>query len=174
MNTEINSKHAVVSRPPYVLYMAFTDMRNFVNFLPDDKKEGVTADYDSIKASVQGFDIGVKVTERVPYSRISISDDGAPFKFAVDIMFDPSGGDPSKTDFHIETRADLNFMMKMLLGGKIKEALDKMVDALADVSEGRMPEGADPSMFPEGFDLSKWGWTAQNESSGDAPEDKDA
>ena len=43
--------------------------------------------------------------------------------------------------------ADLNFMMKALLGGKIKEALDKVVDALVAMSEGRMPEGVDPSMF---------------------------
>ena len=34
-----------------------------------------------------------------------------------------------------------------LLGGKIKEALDKVVDALVAMSEGRMPEGVDPSMF---------------------------
>lgn len=156
MNTQIKSKHAIVSRAPYLLYMAFTDMRNFLNFLPEDKKQGVTADYDSIKASVQGFDIGVRVTDRVPYSRISFADDGAPFKFTIDMFFDAAGGDPDKTDFHIEVNAELNFMMKMLLGSKVKEALDKLVDGLAAVSEGRMPEGVDPSSFPEGFDPSKF------------------
>jgi hypothetical protein len=51
--------------------------------------------------------------------------------------------------------AELNFMMKTLLGSKIKDALDKVVDSLVAVSEGRMPEGVDPSMYPEGFDPSK-------------------
>lgn len=156
MATEIKSKHATVSRPPYQLYMAFVDMRNFVQFLPEDKKKDVTADYDSIKATVQGFPVGVRVSERVPYSKIEFSDDGAPFKFTVVMNFDPAGGDPYKTDFHIEVSADLNFMMKMMLGSRLKDALDKMVDALAAMSEGKMPEGMDPSMFPEGFDPSKF------------------
>lgn len=138
------SKNAVVSKAPYELYMAFVDMRNFVQFLPEDKKEGVAADYDSIHASVQGFDIGVKVTERVPYSRLEFADDGAPFQFRLAMHFNPAS-DPYKTDFHIGLDADLNFMMKTLLGSKIQKALDKVVDSLVDLSEGRMPEGVDLS-----------------------------
>ena len=48
-------------------------------------------------------------------------------------------------------------MMKMLLGSKLKDAVDKMVDSVADMAEGKMPEGIDPSMFPEGMDPSKFG-----------------
>lgn len=136
----------MVSKAPYELYMTFVDMRNFVQFLPEEKKEGVEADYDSIHAQVQGFNIGVRVDERVPYSRIEYVDDGAPFKFRLILHFD-AAQDPYKTDFQIVADADLNFMMKTLLGGKIKEALDKVVDALVAMSEGRMPEGMDPSMF---------------------------
>ena len=33
-------------------------------------------------------------------------------------------------------------------------ALDKVVDGLVAMSEGRMPEGVDPSMYPEGFNPS--------------------
>ena len=151
---EISSKKGVVSKAPYELFMLFTDMRNFVAMLPEDKKEGVEADYDWIHAQVQGFNIGVKVTERVPYSKICYADDGAPFKFGVTLHFNPSS-DPYKTEFQIVVDADLNFMMKALLGGKIKDALDKVVDSLVAMSEGRMPEGIDPSMYPEGFDPSK-------------------
>ena len=114
----------------------------------------MTADYDSIHALVQGFNIGVRVKERVPYSRIEFQDDGAPFKFFLTLHFDPAS-DPYKTDFQIVVDAELNFMMKTLLGGKIKDALDKVVDSLVAMSEGRMPEGVAPSMYPEGFDPSK-------------------
>ena len=148
MAVEIKSKKAVVSKAPYELYMLFVDMRNFVNFLPEDKKQGVTADYDSIHVDVQGFNIGLKVVERVPYSRIVFQDDGAPFTFELALFFDPAS-DPYKTDFQIILEAELNFMMKTLLGGKLKEALDKVVDALVAMSEGRMPEGFDPSMMPK-------------------------
>ena len=150
MSVQIKSKTAVVSKAPYELYMVFTDMSNFVRFLPEDKKADVTADYDSLHATVQGFNIGVRITERVPYSRIDFADDGAPFKFALSMHFDAST-DPYKTNYSINLDADLNFMMKTLLGSKLKDALDKIVDAIAAMSEGRVPEGIDPSMYPEGF-----------------------
>jgi hypothetical protein len=139
-----SSKRAVVSKAPYELYMAFVDMRNFMQFLPEDKKEGVTADYDSIQATVQGFTIGVKVVDRIPYSKIEFADDGAPFQFRLAMHFD-AASDPYKTDFQITLDADLNLMMKMLLGSKIQGTLDKVVDSLVDLSEGRMPEGVDLS-----------------------------
>lgn len=133
MKTEIKSKHATVSRPPYMLYMAFVDMRNFSQFLPEDKRNEVQleADYDSVHAVVQGFNVGVKVVERVPYSRIDFADDGAPFNFAVTMHFDAVPGDPEKTDFSVEVHAELNMMMKMMLSSRIQEALDKMVDGMA-------------------------------------------
>lgn len=146
MATEIKSRHATVSRQPYELYMGFVDMRNFVQFLPEDKKKGVTADYDSIRGTVQGFSLGIRVAERVPYSRIDFKDDGAPFQFSLSMFFDPAP-ETGKTDFHIEFSAELNFMMKMLLGSKLQEVLDKLVTSLADASEGKMPEGFDPAEY---------------------------
>lgn len=130
MAAQYNSKHGIISHPKEELYMGFTDMRNLLAALPEDKKEGVTADFDSVKATVQGFTIGVRVFERHPYDRISLKDDGAPFHFTVTFHFDQAP-EPGKTDFSIEVEADLNLMMKAMLGGKIKEGLDKIVDGLA-------------------------------------------
>ena len=151
MSAYYNSKHGVVSRPPYELFMAFTDMRNFRQMLPEDKRDSVNATFDTIEATVNGFKIGVKVVERVPYSKLELEDDNAPFHFGLTVHFDeaPEG----RTDFSIDLRADLNLMMKAMLGGKIKEALDKVVDGLVAVSEGRAPEGVDPSMFKGNFNF---------------------
>lgn len=146
MAVEIRSRKGVVSKAPHELYMMFVDMRNFVQMLPEDKKQDVEADYDSLRASVQGFSIGVKVNDRVPYSKIVYEDDGAPFKFRMALHFDPAA-DPYKTDFQLVLDADLNFMMKTLLGSKLQEGLDKIVDGLVAMSEGRVPEGVDPSLF---------------------------
>ena len=66
--------------------------------------------------------------------------------FSLSMFFDPAP-EYGKTDFHVEFSAELNFMMKMVLGSKLKEALDKMVTSLADASEGKMPEGFDPSQY---------------------------
>ena len=150
MGVQIKSKRAIVSKAPYELYMVFTDMSNFVRFLPEERKADVTADYDSLHATVQGFNIGVRISSRTPYSRIDFADDGAPFKFTLSMHFEPASA-PYKTDYQICLDADLNFMMKTLLGSKLQDALDKVVDAIAAMSEGRVPEGIDPSMYPEGF-----------------------
>ncbi len=143
MSFECKSKHGLVARQPYELYMSFVDMRNFVQYVPEDKREGIEADYDTLSATVQGFKIGLMVKERRPYSLIEFIDNGAPFGFCGSLHFDPVPNDSARTDFHIEFSADLNLMMKMMLGGKIREAMDKIVDGLVAMSEGRMPEGLD-------------------------------
>lgn len=144
--TDYQSKHGIVSRQPAELYMSFTDLRNFLNFLPEDKKQGVTADSDSLTANVQGFELGVSVEERVPYSRILFKDNGGPFPFRLTLHFDPSD-EPGKTDFHIDLSAELNLMMQMFLGSKLQGAMDKLVDGLVDAANGKVPEGFDPSKF---------------------------
>ena len=35
MASQYSSKHGTVSRPPYELYLLFSDMRNFLNMLPE-------------------------------------------------------------------------------------------------------------------------------------------
>ena len=140
------SKQTLVSKAPYELYMAITDLRNIINMLPADKREGVTADFDSIHATVQGFSIGVRVTERSPYNLIRLKDDGAPFSFSIELHFDQAAYS-SQTLFQIVVEAELNFMMKTLLGSKIQTALDKMAEGLADASNGNMPEGFDPKQI---------------------------
>lgn len=146
MATEYKSKHGIVSRPSSEMYMNFVDCRRFLEMIPEDKREGVTADYDSIKATIQGFNVGVRIVRREPYRLIMLEDDGAPFHFAVDFHFDETDN-PSKTEFYINVSAELNFMMKMMLGSKIQEGLNKIVDGLVAVSEGRMPEGIDPEIL---------------------------
>ncbi|MBO4595689.1 MAG: hypothetical protein J5632_03655 [Bacteroidales bacterium] len=144
---QFNSKHGIVSAPQMALFMAFTDMRNFVNMLPEDKKQGVTADFDTLRGNVSGFDIGVRITAREPYKYIEIQDDGAPFHFTMSLHFEPAG-EAGKTDFSITVEAELNMMLKIMIGNKINEALDNIVDSLVAMSEGRRPEG-----MPEDFHL---------------------
>lgn len=138
MAAHFDSKHGTVSRIPEELYMQFTDMRNLLNAVPEQYKDDVKADADSVNATVKGFNIGVRVAERQPYSLIRLSDDNGPFPFGVTFHFDraPEG----KTDFFIEADAELNYMMKIMLGSKIQEALDKVVDTLVDLSEGKRPD----------------------------------
>lgn len=147
------SKTGTVKKTPYELYMVFCDLSNFVRMLPEDKKSMIQADYDTISANVNGLSVGAKVSGRYPYSSIELVDWGSPVGFHVTFHFEPSGND---TEFSIDLDADIDPMMKLFVGAKIKTALDKVVDSLVDMSNGKMPEGFDPSAA--GFDPSKFGF----------------
>ena len=143
MTAHYESKHGTVSKRREELYMAFCDMRNFKNLAQAGAQAGVQAeiqaDYDTLSIEVQGFRIGVRVDERQPYDVIRIISSESPVEFVAALHFDASPI-PGKTDFSIVLDANLNFMMKSMLGGKIQKGLDKAVDTLVDISEGRMPQ----------------------------------
>ena len=146
MTAHYTSKHGQVFKTPEELFMAFTDMRNFTQMAPRQYKDSLQADFDNIRVSVQGFTIAIRVDERIPYHTIRIISTESPVEFVAALHFD-SGLIPGKTDFSIVVDANLNFMMKTMLGSKIQQALDKAVDTLVDISEGRMPQ------MPQGFGL---------------------
>ena len=132
MTAHYSSKHGQVARRREELYMAFTDLRNFTQMLPANLQGSVTADIDNLRAVVQGFTIGVRVD----------GSSESPVEFVAVLHFEESSI-PGRTDFSIDLDANLNFMMKAMLGGKLQEALDKIVDGLVGASEGRMPDMPD-------------------------------
>ena len=123
--------------------MAFTDLRNFAQMVPADKVQAeIEADFDTLSVTVQGFRIGVRVDDREPYRLIRLGSTDSPVEFVGVLHFEPSVLE-GRTDFWIDLDANLNFMMKTMLGGKVQQALDKLVDGLVDASEGRMPQMPD-------------------------------
>lgn len=123
--------------------MAFTDLRNFAQMVPAGQfKAEIEADYDTLSVVVQGFRVSVRVDEREPYRLIRIGSAESPVEFVGVLHFEPSAV-PGRTDFWIDLDANLNFVMKTMLGGKVQAMLDKMVDSLVDVSEGRTPQMPD-------------------------------
>ena len=136
--TQYSSKHGTVTRPQAELFMVFTDPRNITRMVPADKLGEVSADYDTVSIKAQGITVSARITRREPYSFIELHSENAPFDFVVGLHFDYAG--PAATEFYIEVDADLNFRMKMMLGNKVQEALDRVVDGLVDVSNGKIPE----------------------------------
>lgn len=151
-DTNITSKSVLIDRQPAVLYSALGDLSALVANLPEDKKQMVTATQDTISASFQGLNFGMKVAERIPFSRVDFTQtDGSPIDFSVKAFFDPVD-DPAqpdadcKTRFHLELSAQLGFMVKMMLGNKLQGLIDKLTDTLAAAAEGR-PVDFNPEQF---------------------------
>ena len=121
--------------------MAFTDMRNFTRMIPSQvqDKASFDADFDNLWITVQNFKIGIRIDERQPYSLIRLISVDSPVEFVGAVHFDESAV-PGRTDFYIVLDANLNLVMRTMLGSRIQEALDKVVQGLVDVSEGKMPD----------------------------------
>lgn len=137
MAAHYESKHGLVAIPAEQLYMGFTDLRNFTGYVPEQYRDAVSADFDTMKFTARGFTIAVRVVDRQPYNLIRLQDDDAPFHFSISLHFEQASGG---TDFFIEVDADLNLMMKAMLGGKIKDGLDRAVDGLVAASQGKRPD----------------------------------
>lgn len=136
-SSKIKGKAVAISVPAHALYTAFADMRHFVERLPEEKKQGITATSDTIEGEVQGLRMGAAISERIPFSCIKIKEHGqTPFQFEVSLFFDAA--DVQKTMFHMEVDAELPFMVKMLIGNKLQEMVDKITEQLALASEGRI------------------------------------
>ena len=128
-DTHVTGKTVAIRQPAHLLYAAFSDLRNFVERLPEDKKQGIKATQDTI-------------VERTPFSHIRIADfseSGAPpiFPFELNLYF--AVRDEQTTDFHMELNAELSFMFKAMIGGKLQEGIDKITEQLAMAAEGKMP-----------------------------------
>ncbi len=136
-SSKIKGKAVTINVPAHALYTAFADMRHFVERLPEEKKQGITATSDTIEGEVQGLRMGAAISERVPFSCIKIKEHGqTPFQFEVSLFFDAA--DVQKTMFHMEVDAELPFMVKMLIGNKLQEVVDKITEQLALASEGKI------------------------------------
>ncbi|MBO7279108.1 MAG: hypothetical protein J6U70_05875 [Bacteroidales bacterium] len=137
--TEVKGKEVLLKQSPYLLFNAFTDLRNFATNLPAEMQGKVEVTYDTLVAEVQGIKMGVRVDDRLPYSQIRFKEEGqSPFPFTVTFHFEPVGLD--QTLFHIEMRAEMNMMIKMMIGGKLKEMVDKLTDGIEQAASGKMPE----------------------------------
>jgi hypothetical protein len=122
-------KEILISKSPVGIYNALSDLRNLGSTLPEELKEKATFDKDSIKANVKGISLGLKFDQKIPYSLLSLVDDGeSPFHFKFSFYFVAVGFE--STLFHVELDAELNTMLKMMLGGKLQELVDKLSDQI--------------------------------------------
>lgn len=127
---EYKSKTVIVKTAPMALFNRIVDLQGVMSVIPEEQKKDVVVDGDTISITYAGFTIAVKISEKVPFSKVVLEDVEAPFHFHITLNLTP-GPAPMETEFNIDVYADLNFMMKTLLGSKIQEFLDKTVTAVS-------------------------------------------
>ena len=138
MTEDIKGKTIVINKPSYALYSAFSDLRNFTANLPAEYRDRLEAGQDSLLFKVQNLSFGARIHNRVPFSRIDLEQFGqAPFPFLLSLFMEPA--DDRTTWFHIELKAELNMMMKMMLGKKLQEGVDAVTEQIARAASGETP-----------------------------------
>ncbi len=98
-----------------------------------DKVEEWQADEDSCSFKVKGFKVALRIVEREENKHIKISGDDTVGGLPVDFSFWIQLHEVSEFDTRIRLvlHAELNMMMRMMIGGKIQGGLDKAVEGLA-------------------------------------------
>jgi carbon monoxide dehydrogenase subunit G len=97
-----------------------------------DKVEEWSATEDTCSFKVKGFTVALRIEERVENKHVKITGDptsGVPVDFSFWIQLHEVSD--SDTRIRMVLHAELNMMMRMMIGGKIKDGLDKAVEGLA-------------------------------------------
>lgn len=124
------SKQQQVHHPASLIYPLISRLDLFSPAL-QDKVEDWQATPDSCSFKAKGMKICMRIEERVENKHVKIVTDegGIPLDFAFWVQLKEVA--PNDTRIRMVLHADLNMMMKMMLGGKIQDGLDKAIEQLA-------------------------------------------
>jgi len=132
--TKYTGKEVIVKTPPHILFSVFNDMSRLGTNLPEELKDSVVCGTDFINITKGGFTLGIRRGECVPFSKVVLdSIESSPIDFELTFHLTPEGAGSSRVT--VELDAELNMMMKMMIGGKLQEAVDKMTFYLGHISE---------------------------------------
>ena len=130
-NTHIDGRVVKVSKPAEYIYMLFADLTNFTRTIPEDilRQYDFKSTVDTITANVSGFEIGIEVVERTPFSRIGYCQSSAtPLAFSFVVLLKTLS--PGTSEYQLILDAEIPAIYKMMIGGKVKEMVDRVTDEI--------------------------------------------
>lgn len=127
---EYTSKQHQVLRPAEQIY---TVISRFDNLTPAvaDRVEEWQATEDSCSFKAKGFTVRLRMEEREAPKHVKIVGDegGLPMDFAFWIQLHKVSD--TDTRMRLVLRIELNMMMKMMIGGKLQNAIDQIAEGIA-------------------------------------------
>ncbi len=96
-----------------------------------DKVEEWQATADTCSFKVKGFTVKLRMVDKVECKHVKITGDdgGLPIDFSFWIQLHEVS--PSDTRMRMVLHADLNMMMRMMIGGKLQKGLDQAAETFA-------------------------------------------
>jgi carbon monoxide dehydrogenase subunit G len=124
------SHQVVIRKPESLIYTVLSDFKNFSPAL-EGKVEDWKVEGDSCSFKVKGITAGMKIVDRIPSNTIKIEgDQSSPMPFTFWIQLKQVSVDDTR--MRLTLHAKLNMMMKMMLGKKLQEGINKMADSIAE------------------------------------------
>ena len=127
---EYTSRQQQVRRPAQQIY---TVVSRFDNLTPAvaDKVEEWQATEDTCSFKAKGFTVKLRMVEKEEPKLIKIvgDDGGVPMDFAFWLQLKEVA--PDDTRMRLVLHVELNMMMRMMIGSKLQEAVDKIAEAVA-------------------------------------------
>lgn len=126
-------KEVEIKSPSYAVFASFSDLTLMKDRIPDEYRDKVTVTPDTVEGDYNGMHLGLKVAERIPNSRIVMKPmEGFPLDFALIFKIEDKDSYASKIKVCVE--AQMNFIVKAMMGKKIQSLLDQMTEKIASQS----------------------------------------
>jgi carbon monoxide dehydrogenase subunit G len=125
------SKKQQIHHPASLIYPIISRL-DLLSPAMQDKVEEWQATEDSCSFKVKGMKVGLRIAERIENKHVKIVADegGIPIDFTFWIQLKQV--DERDTRVRMVLHAELNMMMRMMIGGKIQSGLDQAVEGLAN------------------------------------------
>ena len=132
---EYISKQQQILRPVEQVYALISRFDNLTPAL-HDKVEEWQATEENCSFKAKGFNVRLRMEERVELKHVKIvGDGGIPMDFAFWVQLHSVSA--NDTRLRLVLHAELNMMMKMMIGSKLQGALDQIAEGMARAFNGQ-------------------------------------
>ncbi|MCD4833574.1 MAG: SRPBCC family protein [Bacteroidales bacterium] len=136
------SKIGKINKSDELIYNFLTDFNNLKSVIPSDKVKDFESTEDTCKFNIEGVgQAGLKIIEKEPDKLIKITSDGkSPFSFFFWIQLKPIENFENTTAIKLTLDANLNPMMKMMVGKHLQKGIDAMLDQVVTFFNEKVKE----------------------------------
>jgi carbon monoxide dehydrogenase subunit G len=131
MLEKYESKQQQIRRDPETIYRALADFNNFTPLVAD-RVEGwsVSEGGDEVSFRVKGMTVGLRMVEKIPGELIKLeASDASPIGFTFWLQLKEAA--PYDTRMRLVLHAEMNMMIKMMIGSKLQTGIDQMAQTIA-------------------------------------------
>ncbi|MCQ2204719.1 MAG: SRPBCC family protein [Bacteroidales bacterium] len=131
METTYESAIKVVTNNVGVIYGKLSDFRNFSAVLPQDKLKNWECTADTCRFTVDGMgEMGLRIIDRQENSVVKYTADGAT-RFNFNLWVQMKEVEPYSSRIKVTMKADLNPMIKMMVGSHLQKFVDMLAEAIS-------------------------------------------